>query len=266
MRDYINKVNLLNESLAEDDPYLWLIEAFEAEELEEGKWSNVITGGVAALALGAGAAGAGKANAATVLPQEVAACDAQKLAWCDSEQNNKLAADQDKAMQGAAQAATRHFRYDASDQSTVKNDVWRSHDAEVANKWQGDCDDLTLTTIELAVKAGVSETRLYRALVAVDKGDGKTAIGHIVGIYEDTSGNFWVVGDSNNPKTPMMSMKSFVNGDNGEIRFISTVTAGKGNWQPVSKLGKLEKVAQLRAAEEQNAKSMQVAQAGDTIH
>lgn len=248
MRDYINAVNILNES--EDDQF-WVLESVEELEEGRGKLYNLVTGGAAAAALSMGAGMASKAVAAP-LPQEVAACSSQNLSWCDITQTKTLAGNQDAAMQKAAAEAAAKMQYTFGDQSRSK-DEWKSFDKESAEgqQWQGDCDDLTLTTIEAAVRMGVSETRLYRALVAVQKTEGrqtKTVMGHMVGVYEDTNGKFWVIGDTDGKKL-MTSLDSYQG-----IKYVSPVALGK-EWFPVRQLGNFPRLNTIRQAESGNIQS-----------
>lgn len=74
-------------------------------------------------------------------------------------------------------------------------DNYRSHaDAVIAGqRWQGDCDDLASTVIDLLERRGAARDRLM--LCKVDStGDGR--IDHMIAIAIDADGQEWVVGDT----------------------------------------------------------------------
>jgi len=81
---------------------------------------------------------------------------------------------------------------------TYKNDEvdrWRSFSEEVnkGSRWEGDCDDLAMTTIDLLSKAGADPKHLGRGLVS---SEGGKRIDHMIAFAKDDKGQLWVVGDT----------------------------------------------------------------------
>jgi predicted transglutaminase-like cysteine proteinase len=80
---------------------------------------------------------------------------------------------------------------------TYKPDVadeWRSHSKDVyeGKSWEGDCDDLASTVLDLLASHGAPLEDLYRLIVVT-----KTGVGHMIGaIKEEDGGRFWIVGDT----------------------------------------------------------------------
>lgn len=74
-------------------------------------------------------------------------------------------------------------------------DTWRTHLAEVeAGKgWQGDCDDLTSTTLDDLTRNGLLLVNAYRLLVS---STGGKVVDHMIGCVEDEDGKWWIVGDT----------------------------------------------------------------------
>lgn len=76
-------------------------------------------------------------------------------------------------------------------------DDWKSfaNDVEKGIGFRGDCDDWSMTTLEILFRWGVPRNRLYRALVS-STGE---AIDHMIGIVELDNGERWSVGDTFGP-------------------------------------------------------------------
>mgnify|MGYP003640873928 CR=1 FL=1 len=79
-------------------------------------------------------------------------------------------------------------------------DVWNSFAAEVLNgqrRITADCDDYALTTIALAICAGVPAERLDFVMTQTSGGDMRfSRIDHAVGVYTSPDGDRYVVGDT----------------------------------------------------------------------
>ncbi len=74
-------------------------------------------------------------------------------------------------------------------------DEWRSHadDVKANRQWEGDCDDLASTTLDLLSQNGMSPENMYRVMVS---STGGTIIDHMIGYARDDPGVLWVVGDT----------------------------------------------------------------------
>lgn len=85
-----------------------------------------------------------------------------------------------------------HAQFDYVDDGAV--DTWRSHADEVlaGKEWQGDCDDLAHTALDLMARAGAPLTSLCRLTVYASS----NAAGHMVGAALDDDGKWWIVGDT----------------------------------------------------------------------
>jgi len=85
-------------------------------------------------------------------------------------------------------------------------DTWRSHaDDVLANRsWQGDCDDLVSTVLDLLGRAGVPLDHRYRLEVA-SRHSGQ--INHLVGAVVADDGGFWIVGDTFGAAYPAADMR-----------------------------------------------------------
>lgn len=73
-------------------------------------------------------------------------------------------------------------------------DSWDSYATQVlrGESFQGDCDDWSMTALEILYNMGVPKDRLYRAMVSTTG----EAIDHMVGIVELSNGERWTVGDT----------------------------------------------------------------------
>lgn len=78
-------------------------------------------------------------------------------------------------------------------------DIWTDHSADVlaGRDWQGDCDDMTATTLKLLSLQGVPDSQLFRVRVLTE--DGIPPADHMIGAVVDENGQFWMVGDINEP-------------------------------------------------------------------
>ena len=74
-------------------------------------------------------------------------------------------------------------------------DTWRSYatEASLGASWQGDCDDLVATVLDLLGQAGLPLTQRYRLEVG---SKGSTTVNHLVGAVLSAEGQFWIVGDT----------------------------------------------------------------------
>lgn len=101
-------------------------------------------------------------------------------------------------------SARQHFTYK---KDPVSFDNWRSHadDVLAGQAWQGDCDDLTSTVLDLCGRKGMSLPERYRLIVDSDH-DGKPD--HMVGCVLDSKNQLWIVGDTfvDHPY-PILNMK-----------------------------------------------------------
>lgn len=78
-------------------------------------------------------------------------------------------------------------------------DNWRSHaaDVEAGRAWQGDCDDLASTTLDLLGRAGLPLGQLYRLCVTSPQAtNGPGVDDHQIGCVWDDAGAAWIVGDT----------------------------------------------------------------------
>ena len=96
--------------------------------------------------------------------------------------------------------ARKNFTYVAEEE-----DLWRSFADKViqSKKWQGDCDDLASTTIDLLHRAGAPKNSLTRAIVGTY---GSKTPDHMIAFAEDDKGRQWVVGDTFGPAYPRKDM------------------------------------------------------------
>lgn len=78
----------------------------------------------------------------------------------------------------------------------VNDDNWRSHadDVLAGRPWQGDCDDLASTVLDLAGRQGVPLASRYR-LEVVSPG-GVPPCDHMIAAMVDDAGQFYTVGDT----------------------------------------------------------------------
>lgn len=85
-------------------------------------------------------------------------------------------------------------------------DHWRSFAKEVkaGKEWQGDCDDLATTTIQMLSEQGVKSTSLARACVSSTNGK---KIDHMIAFCKDDKGIIWVIGDTFGSAYRLDSMK-----------------------------------------------------------
>jgi hypothetical protein len=85
-------------------------------------------------------------------------------------------------------------------------DNWRSHGDEVlrGEDWQGDCDDLASTVLDLLGRNGMALGDRYRLLVSTL---GESQVDHMVACAVDADGHFWIVGDTFAPAYPAALMK-----------------------------------------------------------
>jgi predicted transglutaminase-like cysteine proteinase len=111
-------------------------------------------------------------------------------------------------------------------------DHWRSFAAAVkaGTPWQGDCDDLATTTIQLLYEAGAHPKTLCRACVS-SKRDKR--IDHMIAFAKDDAGQIWVVGDTFGPAYPIENM-------NHRPILISLVTKGIA-WVQVTSVDDIKK-------------------------
>lgn len=87
---------------------------------------------------------------------------------------------------------------EAKSNFVYKSDVvdnWRVHSSEVLMKqtWQGDCDDLASTTLDMLIRAGQPRRRAWLVLADVEH---KAKLDHLIGMVEDADGHYWIVGDT----------------------------------------------------------------------
>lgn len=77
----------------------------------------------------------------------------------------------------------------------VQMDRWRSHadDVERGAAWEGDCDDLASTVLDLLGRAGLDLEDRYRLTVSVGRNG---VVDHMVTAARDDDGRFWILGDT----------------------------------------------------------------------
>ena len=77
-----------------------------------------------------------------------------------------------------------------------KEDVWKSSLDLIKDneKWKGDCDDLTSTTLHQLGLEGQPLDRMWFVLVAVKP---SKIFDHMIGLVQDRDGKYWIVGDAN---------------------------------------------------------------------
>lgn len=75
----------------------------------------------------------------------------------------------------------------------ANDDNWRSHADEVLHHvaWEGDCDDLASTVLDLLDRAGMKLEDQYRLIVWATG-----HVGHMVACVFDDDGTPWIVGDT----------------------------------------------------------------------
>ena len=92
--------------------------------------------------------------------------------------------------------------------SDVK-DTWRIHSTAVMTHqpWQGDCDDLASTTLDVMARHGQPLDKMWLVIVASQAGAKISGrLDHLVAVVEDNAGEFWVVGDTSGKVTPLAEM------------------------------------------------------------
>lgn len=62
--------------------------------------------------------------------------------------------------------------------------------------FEGDCEDLALTTIEVLIDTGIPREKLFKFLTR--SGGNKTKVNHMVAGFEDKTGQIWIIGDTFN--------------------------------------------------------------------
>lgn len=74
-------------------------------------------------------------------------------------------------------------------------DTWRSHadDVLAGRPWQGDCDDLASTVLDLMFREGELLANLYRLRVS---SQGTETVDHMIACTWDYRGTAWIVGDT----------------------------------------------------------------------
>lgn len=60
--------------------------------------------------------------------------------------------------------------------------------------FQGDCEDLALTTIEILIDTGIPKEKLFKFLTR--SGRNKTKANHMIAGFEDKAGQIWIIGDT----------------------------------------------------------------------
>lgn len=106
-------------------------------------------------------------------------------------------------LKAADAKARRNFIY-----TSEPGDKWRSFaDYALANeRWRGDCDDLTSTAADIAIRMGIKKHQLWFAVVATGQA-GRGKADHLVGLAKDENGKWWVIGDTFGPIYPLASMQ-----------------------------------------------------------
>lgn len=107
------------------------------------------------------------------------------------------------ALKAADAKARRNFIY-----TSEQGDKWRSFAVEAleGRSWRGDCDDLTSTAADIAIRMGIKKEQLWFAVVATGQsGAGKAD--HLVALAKDEKGKWWVIGDTFGAMYPLASMK-----------------------------------------------------------
>lgn len=102
---------------------------------------------------------------------------------------------------GADALARRLFTY-----RQEPGDTWRSHADEAlrGEAWQGDCDDLASTVLDLLGRQGGAHEDRYRLIVSST--NGKKA-DHMVACVRTADGSFRIVGDTFAPDYPAAAMR-----------------------------------------------------------
>lgn len=93
--------------------------------------------------------------------------------------------------------ARANFTYLADPQGA---DTWRSYadQARAAVPWEGDCDDLVSTVLDLLGRAGLPLEQRFRLVVRPSGSPDQ----HMIGMAVDDGGQFWIVGDTEGPIYP----------------------------------------------------------------
>lgn len=126
-------------------------------------------------------------------------------------------------LKSADAKARRNFIYTKEDR-----DTWRSFAdyALAGQRWRGDCDDLTSTTAEIAIRLGARKNQLWFAVVATGQEGNKPD--HLVGLAKDENGKWWVIGDTFKPIYALASMKH-------ELLEIHNLAWAIDIWEPSTK-------------------------------
>lgn len=76
-----------------------------------------------------------------------------------------------------------------------ETDNWRVHTSEVLMKqrWKGDCDDLSSTTLDVMIRAGQPLRKIWLILADVTH---TANLDHLVAMVQDSDGHYWIVGDT----------------------------------------------------------------------
>lgn len=88
-------------------------------------------------------------------------------------------------------------------------DNWRAHSHAVLNSrpWEGDCDDLSTTALDMLGRQGQPLDRMWLVLVAAQTGNRLGGrLDHLIGVVEDDAGKFWVVGDTSHTTVELKEM------------------------------------------------------------
>lgn len=103
-----------------------------------------------------------------------------------------------RALQDADGRARQRFTYQPD---PAPRDLWRSRAEQVLADadWQGDCDDLASTVLDLLARDGVALGRLYRLIVSTRRND---VPDHMTACAWDDRGVCWIIGDTYGPAYP----------------------------------------------------------------
>jgi predicted transglutaminase-like cysteine proteinase len=90
------------------------------------------------------------------------------------------------------------FKYKPDELSNSKIDDWRSEVDNLINngKFEGDCDDLALTSLQIAEMTGIPNSRLYKIISKSGRTYNGDTANHMVAGYKDKNGDIWIFGDT----------------------------------------------------------------------
>lgn len=162
--------------------------------------------------------------------QDTAGCKANDdMWWCHTNRKpaDKLFTDERAELKRVDAGARARFTYVAD---PSPNDVFASANRamETGAAWSGDCDDLTMTTLDYLAWDGFATDRMWRVGMVIDTPQGE--VEHMVGVVETEDGEGFVIGDVNRPLYPLKDFRSVYSGK-AKVTYASRLDQGRA-WKP----------------------------------